>query len=471
MDGFRRLVAIFCLIILDLMALVTSLSISVYLRNNVLPQIFPFLPENPFPLRHFLSLWWFFGVYIFFFAYRGLYTNRMVFWEEVQNLTYACFLSIIGLLTIVSLGKLSYLVSRIVLLLSFLNMLWLATLFRYYGKRLMNLFGIWKKKVLILGAGKSGQMLLRALEKEKILGYEVLGFLDDDPERSGKDIGGKRVLGRLDEVDKFLSNFKVKDIFLATTKENPIVHKLQLKTENLYFIPNFIPFLNSHFKFFFDEKLLTINLRNNLQLRSNQLIKRGFDLIVVLAILIFGLPFLMLISLLIKLESRGKVFFVQKRWGKNGSIFECIKFRTMFADGDARLRDYLNKNKKANEEWKKFRKLKTFDPRITKVGNFLRRFSLDELPQIFNVIKGEMSLVGPRPYLLEEREKMGKDFDLILKTPPGITGLWQVSGRNELSFKERLALDIWYVRNWSLWLDIIILLKTFKAVITAKGAY
>ena len=93
------------------------------------------------------------------------------------------------------------------------------------------------------------------------------------------------------------------------------------------------------------------------------------------------------------------------------------------------------------------------------------------MPQIFNVIKGEMSLVGPRPYLLEEREKMGRDFDLILKTPPGITGLWQVSGRNELSFKERLALDIWYVRNWSLWLDIIILLKTFKAVITAKGAY
>ena len=329
--------AIFCLIILDLMALVTSLSISVYLRNNVLPQIFPFLPENPFPLRHFLSLWWFFGVYIFFFAYRGLYTNRMVFWEEVQNLIYACFLSIIGLLTIVSLGKLSHLVSRIVLLLSFLNMPWLATFFRYYGKRLMNLFGIWKKKVLILGAGKSGQMLLRALEKEKTLGYEVLGFLDDDPEKSGKDIGGKRVLGRLDEVDKFLSNFKVKDIFLATTKENPIVHKLQLKTENLYFIPNFIPFLNSHFKFFFDEKLLTINLRNNLQLRSNQLIKRGFDLIVVLAILIFGLPFLMLISLLIKLESRGKVFFVQKRWGKNGSIFECIKFRTMFPDGEQGL--------------------------------------------------------------------------------------------------------------------------------------
>ena len=143
----------------------------------------------------------------------------------------------------------------------------------------------------------------------------------------------------------------------------------------------------------------------------------------------------------------------------------------MYTDEDKRLRKYLDNNEVARREWRKFVKLKSFDPRVTKIGNFLRRFSLDELPQLFNVFLGQMSLVGPRPYLPNERKEIGENLDLILETTPGITGLWQVSGRNELPFNERVALDTWYVRNWSLWLDTVILLKTFKAVLTGKGAY
>jgi Undecaprenyl-phosphate galactose phosphotransferase WbaP len=188
-------------------------------------------------------------------------------------------------------------------------------------------------------------------------------------------------------------------------------------------------------------------------------------------ILILILSFMALFSLLIKLDSRGSVFFIQGRMGRNRSTFKCIKFRTMFIDGDVRLRDYLESNKAAKDEWGKFAKLRSFDPRVTRVGNFLRKLSLDELPQLFNVLLGQMSLVGPRPYLPQERKEIGKDPDLILETPPGISGLWQVSGRSELSFNERVALDTWYIRNWSLWLDAVILLKTFKAVLTGKGAY
>ncbi len=478
MDGIKQLVGSFYLVATDLIALCFALIISVFLRNNVLPKFFLIFPENPFPLRHFFSLWWLFAVYILFFAYRGLYTRRMLFWEELQNLWYACFLSIIGLLTIVSLGKLSPLISRTVLVLTFLNMLWLSFLFRYHSKRLLTWLNIWQKKALILGAGKMGEMVLEALKNEKTLGYEIIGLLDDDPKKHGKYVQGKRILGKLDEVDRFLSNPKIEDVFLAidsyeNSKIHWLINKLQLKIKNLHFVPYFcgLPFLNSQFRFFFNEQFLTISLKNNLQVHSNQLIKRVFDLGVTTLILIFAFPFIIFLCLLIKLDTKGSVFYIHKRWGKGKNIFNCIKFRTIFIDGSARLKDYLNNNQEAKREWEKFLKLKTFDPRVTRIGSFLRKFSLDELPQLFNVLKGEMSLVGPRPYLPGEKEQMGEYFDLILETPPGITGLWQVSGRNELPFKERLELDTWYVRNWSLWLDMVILLKTFKPVLTGKGAY
>jgi len=143
----------------------------------------------------------------------------------------------------------------------------------------------------------------------------------------------------------------------------------------------------------------------------------------------------------------------------------------MYKDGDAKLQDYLDQHPEAKKEWEEFKKLKGFDPRVTKIGKFLRKTSLDELPQLINVIKGEMSLVGPRPYLPREREDMEDYFSTITVAKPGITGLWQVSGRNELTFKERLILDAWYVQNWSLWLDIVILFKTVKVLIKGEGAY
>jgi undecaprenyl-phosphate galactose phosphotransferase len=131
----------------------------------------------------------------------------------------------------------------------------------------------------------------------------------------------------------------------------------------------------------------------------------------------------------------------------------------------------LENNGEALAQWNKYKKLKDYDPRLTKIGKFLRRTSLDELPQIFNVLKGEMSLFGPRPYLPDEECEMNDCIDLILLTRPGITGLWQVSGRNELAFKDRLKLDAWYVLNWSLWLDIVILFKTIRVVLSREGAY
>jgi undecaprenyl-phosphate galactose phosphotransferase len=183
------------------------------------------------------------------------------------------------------------------------------------------------------------------------------------------------------------------------------------------------------------------------------------------------LPLIALLGLLIKIETPGPVFHIQGRFGKNQSLFNCIKFRTMHVNNEVLFEGYLKSHAAAAEEWQLFKKLKGPDPRVTKVGAFLRQTSLDELPQVFNVLMGEMSLVGPRPYLPREKEDMIYYIDTVLLPPPGITGLWQVSGRNKLPFDDRLRLDAWYVLNWSVWLDLVILFKTVKVVLNEEGAY
>jgi len=200
-------------------------------------------------------------------------------------------------------------------------------------------------------------------------------------------------------------------------------------------------------------------------------IKRIIDILFSIVVLLILAPIFLLISFAIKWDSSGPVLFVDRRLGRGGKIFRCFKFRTMFVDGEKRLKECLEQNSSSLHEWRSYAKLKSFDPRITEVGQFLRRYSLDELPQIFNVLRGDMHLVGPRPYLLRERPKMDKYVDKILKVRPGITGFWQVSGRNEIPFEERLKMESHYAENNGLRTDIIFLVRTIKAVLEGRGAY
>ena len=170
-----------------------------------------------------------------------------------------------------------------------------------------------------------------------------------------------------------------------------------------------------------------------------------------------------------KTEPKSKIFFTQERLGKNGQTFVCYKFRTMYENGDDILQKYLKTYPHEEKYYTVYHKYQN-DPRITKVGHFLRRTSLDELPQIFNVFKQEMSFIGPRPYMIEEKEKIGEEIDTILTVRPGITGLWQVSGRSDVDFLSRIELDAWYIRNWNLWMDTVILIKTIKTVLFKDGA-
>ena len=220
----------------------------------------------------------------------------------------------------------------------------------------------------------------------------------------------------------------------------------------------------------FSEKILMLNLRNNLSRPYNRLIKRIFDLTLTIGGGLMILPVILAIAILVGIDNRGRIIFAHKRVGAAGKKFPCYKFQTMIPNADVALKKYLAENPDARREWEETFKL-TNDPRVTKLGNFLRRTSLDELPQLWNVIRGEMSLVGPRPIVQAEVPRYGKNIREYYMVLPGITGMWQVSGRSDTTYPERVAMDTWYVRNWSVWIDIMYLFKTVKAVFRGKGAY
>ena len=215
-------------------------------------------------------------------------------------------------------------------------------------------------------------------------------------------------------------------------------------------------------------KYLIIKINSKLY----KLIKNLFDILFSLIFLIAFIPLFLIIALLIKLSSRGPIFFLQERIGKNNVPFKCIKFRTMYPEAKDILQNLLNKDEKIKKEFEETHKIKN-DPRITTIGKLLRKTSLDELPQFFNVLRNEMSIVGPRPIVKAKKKKYGKNLNKVLSIKPGITGLWQVSGRNNLTYKKRVMLDINYVKNYNLLMDIRILIRTFGVILFPldRGAY
>lgn len=236
-------------------------------------------------------------------------------------------------------------------------------------------------------------------------------------------------------------------------------------------VPSFrgLPLYNTDMSFIFSHEVMLLRIQNNLAKRSSRFLKRTFDIVCSIMILIIASPLMIYLWYKVTRDG-GPAIYGHQRVGRHGKLFPCYKFRSMVMNSQEVLKELLANDPIARAEWEKDFKLKN-DPRITAVGRFIRKTSLDELPQLFNVLKGDMSLVGPRPIVSDELECYCDDVDYYLMAKPGMTGLWQVSGRNDVDYDTRVYFDSWYVKNWTLWNDIAILFKTAKVVLRRDGAY
>ena len=364
---------------------------------------------------------------------------------------------------------------------SFFVVFWLVLLITLYIERLT--ISLWLKHshhlyedVIFVGAGKTAERALHYFQDDLGYRYHVIGFLDDNP-ISDKIPDKYKLLGKISEAEKVVENSHVQNVIITAPgmerdKLQQLITTVQPHVRNLSYVPDLIgtPMMGVEAQVLFTEEILMLHLRNNLAMRRNKIYKRIFDLICTIFGGLLILPIIAIVALLVAIDNKGNVIFAHRRIGKDGKEFPCYKFQSMVPNAQEILQDYLAKNPAARKEWEESFKL-TNDPRVTKLGGFLRKTSLDELPQLWNVIKGDMSLVGPRPIVKKEIERYGEYFREYAMVLPGITGMWQASGRSDTTYEERVEMDTWYVRNWSVWLDIMYLAKTFTAVLFGKGAY
>ena len=473
----KKTISTSLLILSDLAVLFLSLWIAHFIRSDILIYLSPKFKILPvLSIRVFLNHFYMASVWLLIFAYEKLYTKRYPLWEEIRVLLKGTTLSSALIMIMIFITKKQMPFSRTILVLTWLLSLFLFPFFRYLTKLFLVKFHLWKKKLIIIGANEAGYFVAQNVQKNKTMGYEIIGFLDDDPQKIGQRIHGIEVMGPVAELKDIAQNIDSRDIIISMPdlqKEelSGLIRSCESISESLWLVPQTGDLITTEVELETLGQALTLNIKKNLAKPWNTFIKGVFEKLLTILAVIVSSPLLLLTAVAIKLDSRGPVLFFQKRLGHGKKIFNMYKFRSMYVDSEELLSDYLIKNVAAKKEWEKYKKLKTYDPRLTKVGTILRKFSLDELPQLFNVLFGKMSLVGPRPYLMEELEGREYFIDLISKVKPGITGLWQVSGRSELPFEKRLVLDEFYIRNWSLWLDIGILFKSFRVPFSSKGAY
>lgn len=416
-------------------------------------------------------------VFMIYFQVAELYHKRMQFWQVVEKLFAASVYSAVTIVLLLYVTKIAESTSRLYVMLLWVFGFVFVTVFRYVVKKILEMAGVLQLPVVLIGAGKTAELLVKAFSEDVGLGYRIVGVLDDNVV-AGHSLGNDiPYLGTLAEAEKIIRRTRVADVVIAvpglsTKALSELIYRIQPLVKNLSFVPDLIglPVGGLEVESMFNEKMMLLNLHNNLAHAYNRIIKFVFDMVLTVFGTICISPILLFLILLIRWDSSGPVIFAHKRIGRHGKPFMCYKFRTMCVDAQDKLEQYLKVNPELRQEWEKDFKLKD-DPRITRIGKFLRKTSLDELPQIFNVLKGEMSLVGPRPIIKAEIPRYGEYINDYLMVRPGITGMWQVNGRSDTTYDERVRMDSWYVRNWAVWLDAMLLFRTFKAVFKGKGAY
>ncbi len=376
-------------------------------------------------------------------------------------------------LAIVALSKLY--VSRTFWVFTWLIIFILFPTVRVLMKKLLLKWGIYKKETIIIGDGERLREVYQALITESYLGFDIRYIVSPNLIINKKTGQVEVVSDNLDVISYLSLDKETVQFVLTLNDEDKLYAWLRYLAKNNYrsisVIPNVagIPLYSTDMSLLFSHEMLFMRINNNLAKRSSRILKRTMDIFGSLAIITMLSPVLLYLYYTVKKDG-GNAIYGHPRIGRNGKTFKCLKFRSMVVNSKEVLEELLANDPEARAEWEKDFKLKN-DPRITKIGAFIRKTSLDELPQLFNVLKGEMSLVGPRPIVADELERYQDDVDYYLMAKPGMTGLWQVSGRNDVDYDTRVYFDSWYVKNWSLWNDIAILFKTVNVVLKRDGAY
>ncbi len=458
------------LVLIDYLAIVCAEQIAFGLRNF-------FVTTNGKLHISWLNFWVVFPtIYLLFIAVKQPYNSRLQFYKVIQKIFYASCYATVAVIMVLYFGKLAASTSRL-----FIGLLWIFSflnlvVFRYAFKKFLEKTNLLQIPVLIIGVGKTAEKLVRGISRDVGLGYKIIGFLEES-KVARKKLQNYPVLGSFVDAEAVIRKTGVQRVIIAAPgleqeKLTSLIYRVQPLVKSLGIIPNLVgvPMGDIEVESLFNERLMLMRITNNLARPLNRFIKVIFDYTLTIVGTIAISPILLAVAIWIYRDSPGPVIFKHTRIGKNGKPFPCYKFRSMCVDAKEKLAELLEKNPEARAEWERDFKLKN-DPRITKSGAFLRKTSLDELPQIFNVLRGEMSLVGPRPIIQEELERYGEYAADYLVVKPGITGMWQVSGRSDIDYAERVSLDSWYVRNWSIWIDILLLWRTFDVVLRRKGAY
>jgi exopolysaccharide biosynthesis polyprenyl glycosylphosphotransferase len=403
---------------------------------------------------------------LLFCRFQDLYsTPRTRFaWEESFAVVKAVSFATLLLTAFIYLSGIR-IVSRMVVVASFLSNIVTLAAWRYAKRKIVIRRverGIGTRNAVIVGAGKVGQALARQLDENKLWGYRFKGFLDANHS------GDSRLLGKIEELPRIARAEFVDEVFITIPSERELVKSVAMEAGqcglHVTVVPDMYDGLGWHapLRHLGDFPLMDLEWQT---IPSFGLyVKRALDIVASVAGLILCFPLILIIALWIKIDSKGPVFYRSRRVGKKGYVFTCYKLRTMVVNADE-LKDSLRCR---NERQGPFFKIND-DPRITRIGKVLRKFSIDEIPQLWNVLKGDMSLVGPRPHPLDDYKQYDIEHLRRLEVKPGITGLWQVTSRQDPSFEKNMHLDLEYIESWNLWMDLMILVKTIPAVFQGDG--
>ncbi len=398
--------------------------------------------------------------------------------EKLRRQTYALAATAATTATFALTFHFGILIPRLMLVVGFSSLLVLAPLLRAFVKGGLIRAGLWGKPVVVLSSGEAAECIVRLLRSEPGIGLAPIAVFGGREVPEGDVLEGVPYGRSLEDAGYLARESGVDTVIIALPRANRMhfITSINWATtvfRNLIVVPDMpgaTMIGNSAVKGRDLAGTLGLEIKHNLLDPWSRRTKRALDLFGAVVGGLLVSPVLLAVVVSIKLGSPGPAFYQQRRIGRGGKHFCCWKFRTMRTDAERLLDEHLRSDPGLRAEWERDQKLRN-DPRVTRVGRFLRKTSLDELPQLWNVLRGEMSLIGPRPIVDAEVSKYGDMYELYRRVLPGMSGLWQVSGRSNTSYGERVALDVYYVRNWSVWLDLVILARTVKIVVLRGGAH